>query len=340
MSDLYAQSLTQNPREIELAVGDYLTARSSFNHDDLDPTGIDLVVHQRARLLDLAVAINRASTSATGPELTRNLVSGDFPLALADGLSKPLMSGFTEAAREHEAVLWDQPVPNFRPVTLPTVDCGELVRGTPPDLIPLVEAASSVTGQPFTWTARLLISRATLIGDDAGLIAGTMEALGAAGAAVESQQIAAVLEANDNLGDGFPLFTGANALSGDLDVSGLNSMFSALRTQTTPAGRKANLPPAVLLVAPDEIASAQTLNEAMGQPVRVISNADLASGTRYIFAPLSLSRCLVRLRLMRSNPWPQVARRQPPTYDGIGVEVIHDVGIVAANRIGVVRLAS
>ena len=94
----------------------------------------------------------------------------------------------------------------------------------------------------------------------------------------------------------------------------------------------------VLLVPPDEIATAKTLAGALDGPPKLASSAWLPSGTRYLCADPRMAPTLVRLRLTRSKAGPSVERVNIPDYDGFGLRVLHDVGIVASNRVGVVRM--
>ena len=78
----------------------------------------------------------------------------------------------------------------------------------------------------------------------------------------------------------------------------------------------------------------------MGRPLKIVSNAWLSSGSRYLFADPGIAPALVRTRLARSNPGPSVESRRVKDYEGQGLRILHDVGITAANQVGVVRLAS
>lgn len=343
----FPQALTPHAHEIRGALGDWLLAKTTFERDDLNPVALQLL-RDGADLVDLAVAINRAPLSTSGPAAVRMLMSEDFPKAIIeDGLAKLLTIGYQEGADEYQNILFDLPTPNFKPVTLPAVDLGELTPAAPLAGLPETpffaedeHTTDAIAGlRPYTYTLLLNFSRELLINDNVGLIASVTRALGQAAAAVEVKQIAFALESSSSLTDGSQLFTAANSTTAGLDVAGLNAGFGLLRTQATPKARKANLPAAVLLVPPGEIVTALLLNESIGNVLKVVVNPHLASGARYLFAPPNLSRSMVRMRLERSSPGPKIYQRKLRDHDGIAVEVVHDVGIFAANRLGVVRLA-
>ena len=325
MTDHYAQRLPYKPRDLTAAMGDYLLARTSFDRAGLDPLAVELVEHDKASLLDLAATLAGTPPGTTGLELTRTLQVGDFAESFTDGLARPLVLGYGQAA-EHTAALYDMPVANFRPVALPVIDLGELDGpGGPLNTQPVVEAVSGVSGRPYTWGCKLLFGRPLLVNDDVGAITAIMTSLGEICAATEAAELARVLVANDPLGDGTDLFSGDNALSGGLDVAGLNAAFNALRTQPTPAGRKANMAAAVLLVPPDEIATALTLNTALGEPLKVVSNAALPSGTRYVMAAPGVSR-FAAVAPTCSNMRPTVDRSRVPGA------TVYAVGVLSRRR--------
>ena len=199
-----------------------------------------------------------------------------------------------------------------------------------------------VEAKPYTYGARLTIARESLVNDDVGLLTRAMNELGALAARKEAALVAAVLEANANLGDSDTLFNSDNSVTGDLDVSGLDAAFAALRQQPTGGGHYANLSPGVLLVPPDEVMTAELLMQSMRNPPRLISNAWLSSGTRYVFASPQIAPTLVRLRLAGDRPGPVISKAlsRGDTGDGVEIMFFHDVGIVAGSRVGVVKLAS
>ena len=340
---MQAQSLPYAAHDLARAMPDYITARTSFEgRDDLDPVGLNLATYERASLLDLAVGIVRPPAGLSGVELQRVLTVSDFVDALAGGLSKPLTAAYIGASAESGMVLYDMPAQNFQPTALPIVDVGELSGPDGPlSLAPLVNAAATTTGRPFTWSAQVSVARQVLVNDDIGLLTALVASFGVAAASIDDQRVAAVLQANAALGDGVALFASAKGndlTTTSLNVAGLNDGFEALRVMATPAGRRANLPAAVLLVPPSEIATAKVLLAALDGPPKLASNAWLPSGSRYLFASPTLAPTLVRLRLTRSKAGPSVERVNIPDYDGFGLRVLHDVGIVASNRVGVVRM--
>ena len=328
------------------AMPDFLCLRANMRLDDPDPVALHLISREMS-LFDIAAHLRGLPAGSSGPAAHRSLNDSDFGTGLTLGMSKAAAISYAETAAEHVPLLWDVQVRDLRPTALPTIDVGELAK-TPdsggPITIPIVTPAAGLTGQPYVWSAALLVSRRLLVNDSADLLAVAIAQLAAHAARVEAESIVTTIAANPVLADGLQMFVAANTTTGGPTPTGLGAAMALLRTATSPSGNKLNLRASLWLVpAADEVIALATVRDVSidGPRLRVIPNAWLPAGTSYVMASPQSAPVFARFALNPGAPPTIIEKRSPPDFDGRGYRIEAIVGVSAAGlRAGIVRITT
>ena len=330
-------------QDILEALPDFLLLRAGQRVPDAHPVAELLNgPDERVSLLDIAAHLSGHGSGRTGSEATRQLTTSDFGEALAVALSRVPAISYDKQSAEHGSICRDIVARNLRPISFPELDLGELSfipkSGGPIQFAPIL-ASAGVTGEPSVFGARFLVSRQMLINGDADIITSATEQLSGHAARIEAAQIAAVIQANGNLGDGAPLIGAGNSVSGGVaTITGLGNAAAKLRTNTTGVGNVGNIKPAFWVVPGDsEIAAAATVASLYaGVPgIQVICNPWLPSGASYLLGDPAIAPVIARMALNFPNT-PSVSRvRTPLTYDGQAFRFEFITGIQAIGRNGI-----
>jgi hypothetical protein len=287
----------------------------------------------------------------------RALTSSDFGDSLGTALDRVAGIQYQRQSNNASAVVLDVGGKGYKPTEVPTIDAGELKQvpraGGPIDL-PVVTIGTGNSVTPVEFLVRFLVSRELMISDELGVVAQAVNQLVGQSVRIEGEMLGTLVNTNANLADGSPLITGNNDLSsgGDVDAATLNSALAQLATQAAPSGSLANLSGAILLVAPNVLATAwalvATLASSGQPPIRVVPNSWLTAGTAYLLADPQESPVFVRSIPDFMEGRPEVVRTNATemdddgkvlTYDGQAFLFRHVVGIAAVDRLGIVRLA-
>lgn len=185
------------------------------------------------------------------------------------------------------------------------------------------------------------ISRIAIRNDDIQIIGGLFSNLGAAAARIEGRLAYALIESNPVLGDSMAMFhvDHGNIEANALSETSLGSAMGKLRTMETPAGAKADLAAAHLLVEPGlELLALRLLHDAGIETIRVHAAPWLATGRWYLLADPSHAPVIALLHLKGGDAGVTVAPVQENTMrDGLTLGVRFDVEAVAVGRVGAVR---
>ena len=339
------RSLPYSKRDVEAALPDYLSIRlGAVKPADADPIGAELA-RRDFKLWDVAVHLDPMLARQEG-RASRALGTSDFGVLLGTALAAPVVARYDEAVEELNRFVYDLPVRSFRPVQLAQVDVGdafdeiseggELLHPAP------VTTTTQSTAQLGAWGANLVISRQAIVNDDLGVIEGLVAQVGQHCARLEYQQLAELLNTNGNLADSAALFTGTNDVAGGVSVTGLDNASGGLRQQVGGGNAYANHRLGAVLVPPGKEITARTLAGALyggpGSELYVAANAWLGASYYYAFStpPVAIARLV--LQGSTGKPLADPLRLNLP-IDGVAVRVRHDFRIVAAQRVGVVRVA-
>jgi hypothetical protein len=295
--------------------------------------------------LALLLGASDGYSSDTGAVFARGLSSSEFKSTFSSVARIFCVAGY-EASADHLAICQTVEVPNFRPVDFPSLDVNldlELSGETAEATAVAVVSVSGLQGRLQSYRRRLDISRQVVKNDDCGLLKRISTELGKTAAFHESGLITSLLESNPTLADGEVMFGTDNVVASALTATSLDSAMKALRVQPTAAGNLANHRASVLVVAADLELSAKTILHIAGlAEVRVVVLAGLPDGRWYLLANPAIAPVVGRLVL--SGRYAATAApiligpaKTPNNFDGISLKCLADLGVVAVNRIGIVK---
>lgn len=204
-----------------------------------------------------------------------------------------------------------------------------------------VAVNDGLTARVKAFGVNVHISREAIRNDDIQLVGGLFSNLGASAARIEGRLAYALLESNPTLGDSMATFhvDHGNIEANALSETALGSAMGRLRTMETPAGAKADLAAAHLLVSPElELLALRLLHDAGIETIRVHAAPWLPTGRWYLLADPSQAPVIALLHLKGGDAGVTVGPiRGNDMRDGLTLGVRFDVEAVAVGRVGAVR---
>jgi hypothetical protein len=351
LPSLYPKSIPFTNGDIAESLGDYLRLRSGLPIEGEVHPAAEYMAERSVRLIDVAAALGNAR-HLEGAALYRTLTGADFVGALETAKSQAIGIEYRKQANEALQVARSIPSKSMAGIQIPAIDAGELQESSPSGFLAVNTMLEIDTGGavvPTVRSVRYLVSRELLLNDDAGALTLIDMQLSGMAARVIPQRIAAILEANDNLADGDPLFGTANSTTATgLDISSLNEAAGKLRTMVTINGsNRANIKAKYLIVPAALEMSANLLAESIrngAEPrITVVPNAWLDASDCYLLGSPDEAPCLIRTFPDATNGVPEINRDaaisygpdgQPTgSYDGQAwtFRSIEDVGAMTRN---------
>ncbi len=271
------------------------------------------------------------------------LSSDDFRLPLSGALRSATVNRLTAHAG-HRAWCDLRRVRDFKDHEFPIADADatfvEIPEGGEFGSEIAVSADDGLTARVKTFGKNVYISRNTIRNDDIALVGGLFSNLGAAAARIEAQLAYALIEGNPVLGDSMAMFhvDHGNIEANALSETALGSAMGRLRTMETPAGAKADLAAAHLLVAPElELLALRLLHDAGIETIRVLASPWLATGRWYLLADPSQAPVIALLHLKGGDAGVTVGPvKDSKLRDGLTFGLRFDVEAVAVGRVGAV----
>lgn len=295
--------------------------------------------------------LRRAGVSTTGAAaetlITRALHStSDFPLILGDAVGRELRRAYQAAPSGVRQLARQGTIRDFRPKRAVMLgeaqklervgEGGEFRHGTMNETAELysLETFGKIFG----------ISRKALVNDDLGAFTATPARLGAAARAFEAVQLAAKVEANPTMSDGFAVFAatehGNQKAAAGQTLANLKADLTAarlaMRKQTGLSGDLVDVTPRYVLVPPElETTMEQALSEVQAtktddaNPFAALSlvvEPRLTSATRwYVVADPALIDGL-EYAYLEGAPGPQIETKVGFEVDGVQMKVRLDFG--------------
>lgn len=327
------------------AITDAIHLRAGLlSERDAHPHAPALANGERGKLLPALADIFADRQAVRGGLQSRALVSSDLGNVLSD-LVRVAAVQSVHAHAGHRLFCKELPVKNFNEHSFPNFDFGidmeEVhdggeVRGVF-DLIDL----PGVTAKLRTFGTLVRISRPTIVNDDIQLIAQVGTSAGAIASRREAVVVYGTLESNPNLSDGGPMFHGdyGNLIGSVLNSTSFAAALAATRNMKTAAGEPADLPARHLICATDLEVAARTLRRSasLDTELTVIPSPWLAAGHWYVGTDPALSTTLAITHLEHSRGLTVTIAKAPIEFDGIGLKITTDFGVVPVGRLGLVR---
>ena len=276
--------------------------------------------------------------------MARGMCSQDFGSVLAGAYVIPTRAAYDSSAGDHLAIAATIEVDNFNPVEMPALDAdiklevltenGSVKHG----VAMLAGGARSV--RLVSYAKGVLISRETIINDQAKLISQTVSSAGASAARIEARLIASALENPASLDDGAPVFgiEYGNLIEAALTGPNLGAAMALLRTQLTSAGQRSGLAARFIVTSPELEYTARHEIRQSGLDLEVAVLADLPPARWYLLADPIASPAVGILRLTGTrHPIRVEQRRIPFEVDGSMIQVAADLGATLLRRTGIVR---
>lgn len=236
------------PAEVLAAAPDAVAIAAGVTLERPHPLAQNLTLAQIASTCAIQAAPRRAIETDQAV-VGRGMGTSDFARVLATGAAALAMQTYDTQSAEYAAFAVPVEVKNFRPVTVAAVEAqgielellgqnAEIARGSA-----ILAAAGTAPVQLTTFAKIIGISRQAVVNDNLGAFAAAVSGLGGSAARLESQLIAAALEANPLLDDGSAVFDAAhsNVVAADLVGPALGEAMALLRNQRTAAGQLAGL---------------------------------------------------------------------------------------------------
>ena len=238
-------------------------------------------------------------------------------------------------------------LPNYKAATFGEVAVSDDIPPAPdggdPAPVAIVNGTDGwVAGRAQRFTVGMHLARTLFVNGDLDVLAMLLDSARQALLRREARLFADYIESNPVIGDGGPLFTTANAVSGNLDVSGLDAALNKLRTQATEAGAKSGARGRILLVPADKEVTGMLLLSTFGPAAggfRLAVSPWLASGSYYVLANPAENASLLRLTLGGVEE-PQYGTKSAIGFDATGVHVEHSVGFTATSRLGICKVTA
>lgn len=333
---------TRNPKEIMAAAYDAVALRLGVPVGNPHPLAADI------SLKDIAYAAGVISRPRQAHEhalavMGRGLSTTDIAWVMAKA-GGALARRIYQAQAEHLKFCLKMPVRDFRESDIPSLDVdlsmkpvgehGELEKTLVVDDL----AATGVRLNIYGTT--LAINREVIINDRHEIISYMISSLGASAARAESKMVAAMLDANANMGDGQPVFHAdfGNIVTDAFDAAALGSAMGKLRTQVNSFEDRVDLRSKFLVVAPDlELKALKEVKES-GLELTVVVLSNLSAGRWFVLADETIQPVVSVLRLRDAEtPLLLEAKKRILEFDGIGIKVTADIGGAIISRIGIVR---
>lgn len=345
-------------RDLERALPDILSMRTG--QDPIRPGNPHplAVEYRDEHLANLAAAFGNLLDTSDPQAVTRAFRAGITSAQFSAGLELTGRHMIGRAFRQDDSVrklCRPLPVPDFKPRNRATVQVTGLKQGVENSELPLITGHVHERVDPplMTWTGMVLLSRETLINNDAQLVADMFGEVGEMLQRNEQRQVFTYLDSNPELpeldgrgGSARAWFTAddGNLLTGQtLNLAGLSAATAALRNQQGQDGHPANANPAYLVVPTESETTARGLVHDNGLPLELLVSPFIAAGRFYVAARHE-ERPAIGLQFL-GDPGDQIrtwsvsaARKLPPTMEGIGHHVNQDLRPVAVSRRGIVRI--
>lgn len=268
-----------------------------------EPTG-GASIYRTAKLNHLEL-LSRTNLGVSG--------SGDFEVILEETLQKRVVDYFEPAKANYQALGREISFSSFQPHSVGALefpalrqiaDCGEVLSGAIND--------NGETVAAVTIGRRAEVSRQVVVNDDLRALDDIARLVAIAARLSENAVSFTVLRGVSGLGptlvDGLPLFDPAHgniAPAGALEASRLAAAIALLRKQRSHEGALLNVEPAILLVGPDNEATALALVAELtaGAKPRLRLLVDAHLGTEfYVAADPAVRAALVYGRVGGSAP--------------------------------------
>lgn len=276
--------------------------------------------------------------------MARGMRSQDFGSVLADAYAVPTRAAYDSSAGDHLAIAATIEVENFKPVEMPALDADiklELLaeNGSVKHGVAMLAAGSRAV-RLVSYAKAVLVSRETIINDQARLISQTVSSSGASAARIEARLIADALENPASLDDGAPVFGIAhgNLLEEALTGPSLGAAMALLRTQPTSAGQRSGLAAKFIVTSPELEYTTRHEIKQSGLDLEVSVLADLPPARWYLLADPIACPAVGILRLTGTrHPIRVEQRRANFEIDGTLIQVAADLGATVLRRTGIVR---
>lgn len=355
--DLAARHQNLNPREVSAAFSDALVLRSGAanTHGRMHPLAEQVAEMPLAEVAEFfgkaAIARDPRLAGASNPQQIRavGMNSSDFTTAMANGVRDVLVRRY-EASADHRLICHDIAAPNFKEITLPSIDLGT-------GLLPVGEGGKYQTaalsndavkpgesGQLVTYGRLLFISRHVLLADEFDAVLSSLSEIAATQARTEARQTFELLESNPELADGEHMFHEAMQTieEGTLTETTVGSALSKLRLQQTRQGDPTGYRASWLLVDPRLELRALRLVRESAADLQVVSSPWIEPGRWYLMADPTVAPVIGRLHLRAPRGVAPAPFRIEPTrmeaaIDGVAVKYSSDFGVMPLSRLGIVR---
>jgi hypothetical protein len=237
-------------------------------------------------LLALSVAV-RAGAGKLPPDrgaaVMAALQTGVVPEALQD-VGTALATSVWAQGRESLRFCREYRLSNYKAAGIGRAAMGDFVRPRENGQIPEVDF--TMEGESLTlrhYVAKFAVSLQAMTGD-AGIVGALLEQPLHTAMRQMRAGVWGALIGNATLADGAPAFdsTRGNDLTGALDAGGYNAAADALANLALPNSTTLDLEPAFLLCSTANVATARTLNEAMGSPVTVLAHRAVTTGEWFL----------------------------------------------------------
>lgn len=284
-------------------------------------------------------SLNRGQAFAAG------LGRDDFKQLLAD-VFKNVTVHRLKAHTAHRAVCAMRGTRDFKASEFPSVD-SDIVLEEDPELGEYgsevaIAQVDGLSARVKTYGKNIYMSREVIKNDDIELIAGLFSNAGAAAGRLEAGLVYGLLESNPTLSDSELMFhvSHENIEASVLGETSLGAAMGRLRSMLTPAGAKADLSAANLIVAPELelLANKLCVSAGLETSIKVIASPWLSAGRWYLQAAPDQSPVIALLHLNGGQTGIIVAPvKDKKMRDGLLFGVRFDVGIVPVGRVGIVR---
>ncbi len=247
------------------------------------------------------------------------LSSSDFGSCMESAVSELLQQRFSDLSGDLRAITGDKPLDNFLPTAFASLGLplpGEAPNDGDLPRLPAVITESTEKGVLRTYAAKLGFSYSVWTSHGAEILAGLND-FAAMFALLEASRLVSILE-NSTL---------PTSASSGLDLTGLNKVNLALRSQENSSGQVANLAIKSLVVPAQLEFSASTLLQSAGKAdsIRLVILPGLASQTTWwAVCDPSISAPLARLTLRGSRGPKLFLNRRKGQAEGIEFCTEHD----------------
>lgn len=277
----------------------------------------------------LARSWNRDRLSVYEVQERAGLTAADFGDAMESSVSLLLRQNFADVSGDIAAVTRPVPVPNFRPVELPSFSMGapdEQVEEADYPIMPVVITESASAGQLRSYGSTVRFSRAVFQTHGPAIL-DAMTSYARIFYLKEMELLVGLLESAT-----LPTKSGLT-----FNAAGLNTSLAELRTQTNSAAQLANWSTRSIIVPADLEGAALTLKQSMGAAFRVIVMPGLSVATTWFLCTDNSNSPLLRMTLGNGQPSVFLNRRRGVEL-GAEFALSHDVAFsVAGDTSGILK---